>query len=158
MIITVHTIFGIVALLSGAWNLFAVKGTRQHQRIGLVYAISMYGLILTSFFIYELFGGFGVFHVLAIVSGVTLTLALYFPLRRHTHSNWLVHHYFWISYSYIGLVMATGSHFFGYFPDTPFIVRALLFWAVPYVAGTAMVYGLRDRTLMRLQPRISEFE
>jgi hypothetical protein len=39
----------------------------------------MYLLIGTSFFIYEVFGSFGAFHILAIVSGVTLTLGLYFP-------------------------------------------------------------------------------
>ncbi len=150
MIITIHTVAGIVALICGAWNLLSRKGTRRHRLVGWLYAVAMYVLIATSFFIYELFGQFGAFHVLAIVSGVTLSLALYFPLRRDRYPGWLVHHYFWMGYAYVGLVMATGSHLFDYFPRLPFAAGAFLFWGVPFIVGTILIQRQRKRVLAPL--------
>ncbi len=146
MINTIHTLFGVVALIAGAWNLATMKGTRRHRVVGWVYAGSMAGLILTSFAIVELFGTFDPFHALSIVSGGTLALALYFPLRRAHHPGWMIHHYFWISYSYMGLVMATGSHLFAYGPPGwPTWARALLYWGAPFLIGTALIVGFQDR-------------
>lgn len=147
MIVPVHTAFGVIALVAGGANLLRRKGTSRHRQIGWIYAGAMYALLLTSFFIYEAFGQFGVFHVLSIFSGVTLTVALYFPLRRWHHPHWMAHHYMWISYSYIGLVMATGSHLMDAVPGWPFAVRAFLFWGVPWLAGTVMAFAWLRRIL-----------
>jgi uncharacterized membrane protein len=147
VIIIVHTVFGVVALLSGAWNLFRPKGTKTHRRVGWVYAISMYTLVLTSFAIFEVFGRFGAFHILALVSGGTLSVALYFPLFRRAKPDWMEHHYFWITYSYVGLVMATGSHLFERFPNLHYGIRAGLFWALPLLIGTLLIFGRKQRIL-----------
>lgn len=152
MVIAFHTAVGVVALLSGAANVLAPKGTRRHRRVGWTYAIAMYVLILSSFGITELFGSFGAFHVLALVSGLTLTLALRFPLRRHRHPGWMEHHYFWISYSYVGLLMATGSHLFERFPQLPLAWGALLFWGLPYLVGSILIFGRKRSVLARVRP------
>ena len=149
MIIAIHTAFGVVALVAGAWNLAARKGTRRHRRVGWVYVASMAGLLLTSFFIFELFGGFGPFHAMSLLSGGTLAIALYYPLRREKHAGWVEAHYFWIAYSYVGLVMATGSHLFDYLPEWSFWTRAALFWGLPYAVGSALIFGWKARTLER---------
>jgi uncharacterized membrane protein len=150
MILAMHTLAGMVALVTGAMNLLSRKGTPRHRLVGRLYAATMYLLIGTSFFIYEVFGSFGAYHVLAIVSGVTLTLGLYFPLRRRHDPGWLEHHYFWMGFAYIGLVMATGSHFFAYVPHWPFWAAALLFWGLPFVVGTLLIYQQRRRVLARV--------
>lgn len=150
MILAIHTLLGIVALGSGAWNLGTQKGTSRHRLVGWVYAGSMAGLIGTSFFIYELFGGFGPFHALSLVSGGTLALALYAPLRRDEYDNWLEHHYMWIAWSYVGLVMATGSHLFEYGPaGWPPWARAVLYWGLPCGVGAALIFGWRSTMLNR---------
>lgn len=140
-----------MALLAGAWNLLHLKGTPAHRRVGWVYAVAMYMLVFTSLFIFEVFGRFGPFHVLALVSGVTLTLAVYFPIRRKHYRDWREHHYFWIAYSYVGLVMATGSHFFDYFPRWHYALRAGLFWIVPAVIGTILIFSRRRAALAAIQ-------
>lgn len=151
MITTLHTVLAVGALAAGAWNLATRKGTRRHRQMGYVYAASMGGMLLTSFFIFELFGGFGVFHVMALLSGVTLGVGLYFPLRRQRHPNWIEHHYFWMSYSYVGLVMAGGSHLFGLVPGVPWLGQAFLFWGLPYLAGSALIYRFRRRVLGQMR-------
>lgn len=143
-----HTILGFIALISGAWNLFTKKGTSQHRLIGFTYVSSMMLLIGTSFGIFELFNGFGPYHLMSLISGGTVMLAIYFPLRRQKYKNWLEHHYMWISWSYVGLVMATGSHLFQHSPaDWPYWLLILLYWALPCMIGAALIYGNRKRLL-----------
>ena len=154
MILTIHIAFGFLALIAGAWNLLAMKGTQRHRLVGWVYVGSMVGLLLTSFGIFEVFGGFGPFHAMSLVSGGALAFAIYFPLRRKRYEHWMVHHYMWITYSYVGLVMATGSHLFHYGPaGWSFWARAALYWGVPYVVGSALIFGRRDVILNRLRTR-----
>ncbi|PEN11461.1 hypothetical protein CRI94_15625 [Longibacter salinarum] len=156
MVIFVHVALGVIALVAGAWNLMAQKGTRRHRRAGWIYTGAMAGLILTSFAIFQLTGAFGPFHVMAIVSGATLTLAIYFPLRREYHDGWLEHHYFWITFSYVGLVMATGSHFAQYGPaGWSMWERGALWWGVPMVIGFALIFWKKEKVLNRLRARAS---
>ena len=153
MLLIVHTALGVLALVSGAWNVVATKGTPLPRTVGWVYTGSMAGLIATSFGIYELFGAFGPFHVMSLVSGGTLALALYFPLRRAHHETWVEHHYMWITWSYVGLVMATGSHLFPYGPPGwPGWARALLYWGLPCTVGAALIFGWRAEMLRRFSP------
>jgi uncharacterized membrane protein len=149
VIVAIHTAFGIVALVAGAWNLLRPKGTRIHRRIGWIYAIAMYMLVVTSFAIFEVFGRFGAFHVLALVSGGTLSVALYFPVFRRAHSDWMEQHYVWMAYSYVGLIMATGSHFFELLPNLHYGIRAGLFWALPMAIGSTLIFRRKRRVLAR---------
>lgn len=145
-----HTLLGAIALISGAFNLMTTKGTKRHKLVGWIYAGSMFGLIISSFAIFDLFGGFGPFHIMSIVSGVTIALAIYFPLRRHKHENWLEHHYMWISWSYVGLLMATGSHLFEYGPDGwSALARAFLYWGMPCLIGAFLIYRNRKKLLAK---------
>ena len=153
MMLALHTVLGVIALLSGAWNLIATKGDRRHRVVGWIYAGSMAGLIGTSFTIFELFDRFGPFHIMSLVSGATLALALYFPVRRAHHDHWFEHHYMWITWSYVGLVMATGSHLFAYGPPgCPFWARAALYWGLPCVGGGALIFRWRAEMLRRFAP------
>jgi len=150
MLVPIHTALGVIALIAGAWNLLTQKGTPLHRQMGWVYVTTMTGLLATSFFIFDLFGSFGPFHAMSLVSGATLGLAVYFPLRRDHHEHWLEHHYMWITWSYVGLVMATGSHFFAYGPPGwPAWARALLYWGLPCALGATLIYGWRAEMLRR---------
>ena len=149
----IHTLFSVLALLSGAYVFFNFKGTDRHILAGRIYAISMLALLFTSFFIFDLFGRFGVFHALTIVSLVTLGLGMYFPLFARRHPSWLAHHYMWMSYSYVGLVMAAGSHLFGVVPGWPSWLRITLFWVLPYVIGSALIFRNRKGILQEVRER-----
>lgn len=156
MLLEFHTATGYAALAAGAWNLLTTKGTRRHRAIGAIYVASMTLLLVTSLFIFELFAGFGPFHAMTILSGVSLAIAIYFPLRRHRHPNWVGHHYYWIGYSYIGLVMATGSHLFALLPGWPFWARAALLWGLPYVIGSLLLFAMASRMMARYADRAAE--
>ncbi len=135
----VHTVASILALLSGGVIFLTPKGTVKHKKVGYVYAGSMLVLLITSFFIFDLFGDFGIYHTLSIVSFATLAIALSFPLAFRSKPNWVEHHMIWMGYSYIGLIMAGGSHMFQLFPDWSGSLRMILFWGLPYIIGSYLI-------------------
>ncbi|MBW3535905.1 MAG: DUF2306 domain-containing protein [Gemmatimonadetes bacterium] len=103
---TVHVVFAFAAIAAGALVLLLPKGTRWHRTVGHAYATSMVGLIATAFAIYDLFGGFGPFHVAAVVSGATLLPGMGFALLRRPRGRWMPRHAAWMVGSYIGLMCA----------------------------------------------------
>ncbi len=138
--IAFHTAMGCLALLAGLFVFLLNKGTRLHKTVGWVYVLSMYLLCLTSFFIFKLFSGFGVFHVMAIVSTVTMTSGFVPVLLRKKLRGWFIGHYKGMLFSYMGLVMATNSHLFKYLQPTVGIVGAgIILWVIPGIVGNIWI-------------------
>lgn len=102
----IHLIFSILSLVFGTWSLIARKGTKAHRRVGYAYAISMTLLLVTAFMIYRLFGRFGVFHVAAIVSTVTLFAGMIPVILRQPRKSWLNLHFSSMYWSVMGLYAA----------------------------------------------------
>ena len=105
----VHTAFGAVALLCDLAVVLRPKGTRWHRAVGWAYVASMTGLFATAFLIYRLFGRFGPFHWAAVGGAATLAAGLIPVLLRRPRGSWLERHYYLMSYSYLGLLAATGA-------------------------------------------------
>ncbi len=113
-----HTLIGFLAIGFGAAVFPAVKGGSVHRRMGRLYAWSMFGLNGTALMIYDLFGGFGPFHVAALISLATLIAGLW-PLRRRT-PGWLQRHAIFMCWSYVGLIAATAAEIASRIPGWDF--------------------------------------
>jgi len=142
LLVLSHTAFGVVALAAGALVLVRQKGDRWHRRVGWAYVVSLAVLCIESFWIQDstpFFRGFGVFHVMALVSFGTLVAGIVPAVRRGP--GWLGWHYSFMVWSYIGLVMATGSHVFR--PVFLFFLRDVgLPGALCGIATAALLWGL----------------
>jgi uncharacterized membrane protein len=138
----VHTTFALAALGSGAAVLLRPKGTRRHRQTGWLYVGSMVGLNGTALLIYRLFGGFGPFHVAALLSLATLAGGVLAAVRRRP--GWVERHYWWMAYSYLGLLAATASEAATRLPGTVFWWAVLLASAVVF-AGGAVLIAVRAR-------------
>lgn len=95
-----------LTLVIGVVQLVAPKGTRGHRRAGWIYTAAMLLVILGALSSYRL--GFGVFHVLALVSLFSLGMGLR-AVRRFQRTGapeWLRRHRIDMGFSYLGLVMA----------------------------------------------------
>lgn len=147
-----HTALGFIALVSGLPVFFSRKGTSFHKAWGKVYAAAMYLLCGSSFFLSEttpFTQGWDVFHVMALVSLVSVTGGLACLLLRGRAEGWYEGHLKFMLWSYIGLVMATGSHlmqpvllFFRQMglPGTPSLaLTAALLWGVPPLVGSLWI-------------------
>jgi uncharacterized membrane protein len=98
----VHTLASILALIFGTWVLLTKKGNQRHKQMGYAYTASMAAVLVTSFFMYNLFGGFGIFHVFAIVSSATLVAGMV-PILRKKPKHYISLHFNFMYWSVIGL-------------------------------------------------------
>ncbi len=142
----VHLVLALTALVSGAGVVGMRKGTGVHRLVGFVYALSMFGVLGTALLIYNLTGGFGPFHVLALISLVTIVFGLVHVLLRRPKDGWIEFHAYWMSWSYVGLLAATASETLTRVPATPF------WWAV--LAASTVVVGVGAIVIYRNVPRI----
>jgi len=143
-----HTLVSVAALISGGMIFFFIKGTKTHRKIGFTYVLSMALSLATSFFIYNMFDGFGAFHVMSFISIFTISIGMYFPILGRSVSGWPIHHYFWISYSYVGLLMAFLSHFIQYMPaGWPGVAKGFVSWGIPYILGSAVIFKNKQRII-----------
>lgn len=114
-----HLATAFAAILAGGSVLLTgPKGGRTHRRLGWVYLISMLTLNASALSIYRLFGGFGPFHVAAIVSVVGTGFGALFAIRARrarsrgdlaARARLIEGHYEAIGWSYIGLIAALVS-------------------------------------------------
>ena len=121
-----HTIFAVLAMVFGTIVLFKTKGTKTHKKLGYVYVISMLTLNISSFFIVN-FGGFSLFHGLAIFSFITILAAIIPTLLRT--KNWIYFHFYFMNWSVIGLYCAFIAEV-----GTRFVKNMQQFWWVVFLA------------------------
>jgi len=131
----VHLFASVIALASGTQVLWMKKGSQLHRQIGYVYCASMLVVIVTAFSIYRLFGGFGVFHIAAIVSFVTLMGGMVPVLLKKPHKSYIALHFSFMYWSVIGLYAAFVSEMLTRIPESPFFgMVGLATFAVMIVA------------------------
>ena len=136
-----HTGAAVLALATGTVVLLQRKGTRLHRRIGWAYVASMATMNGTALLIYRLFGGFGPFHVAALVSLATLAVGIATVVRRRPAHTRVEHHYWWMAYSYLGLVAA------GVAETTTRSGVVGFWWAV--LAATVFTFGVGATMIRR---------
>jgi len=128
----IHFFFSVIAMITGLVVVCRTKGTQSHKRIGYVYVASMLTLNITSFFIVN-FNGFSIFHFFAIVSLVTIIGGMYPAIKRI--KNWINYHYYFMSWSVVGLYCAFWSEV-----GTRFVKNMQDFWWAVAIATFATAF------------------
>jgi uncharacterized membrane protein len=147
-VILFHTVTGLLAVVAGLAVILLRKGTTVHKIVGRVYVVSMVVLCLASFGIRDttpFFRGFGLFHVMALVSLATVAAGIVPALFRDRFKDWYGMHFASMLWSYVGLIMALNSHFFR---------DVYLFFAVHAGAGKAAGLALSIALLWGLPPAL----
>lgn len=111
-----HTLAAIIALITGSMVLAKTKGTSLHKKIGRVYGISMLVVCATSFMIYRVHGTFGILHIFACTSTITLFLGM-LPMYLKGFKNPILAYLAWMYWSVIGLYCAFAAEIFTRLPD-----------------------------------------
>jgi len=141
----VHTIAATLAVLLGPAVFLRRKGDAPHRRLGYAYVASMTTLNVTSLFITDLFGGWGPFHVGALVSLATLAAGFVPAFLRRPRRTWLEWHYMGMCWSYVGLAAAGLAEALTRLPSVwPALGAAApqrFFWTMTAV-GTFVVCGV----------------
>jgi len=116
----IHLISSLIATFFGTLVLVLKKGTQSHIRVGYVYCISMFLLLVSAFMIYRLFGSFGIFHIAALISSLTLLAGMLPIWFKYPRKKWLGYHLSFMYWSVIGLYAAFASETLTRIPETPF--------------------------------------
>ena len=143
-----HFASACAALLFGLIVLLEHKGTGSHRALGGAYVAAMVLLNLTALGVYRLTGQFGPFHALALVSLAVVNRGIAAAIRRGP--GWLVTHYYFMAWSYIGLLAAA---------CTEVMARMPLFRGLVGGGQRAVLFGLSIALLfaivgMILLPRL----
>jgi uncharacterized membrane protein len=109
---SIHLLSAILAMLAGGLVIAMPKSGLLHRRLGYLYVISMLVLNGTAFQIYHLFGRFGPFHGLAVMSLICLLGGFIPALARKRVANWLHWHYYFMTWSIVGLYAAFWAELF----------------------------------------------
>jgi uncharacterized membrane protein len=147
----VHVGTGLLALASGAIVFFNNKGTPLHRRMGYVYVFAMIALNVTALMIYRLFGKFGPFHVLAILSLITIVVGFIPAYRKQPRATWMHKHFRWMCGSYVGLAAATASEIIVRVPPAGFIQTRTMFFGL--IIAASMAIGIAGGFLIRRYAR-----
>lgn len=142
-----HIGASILALILGAWVLLVHKGDRRHRRMGRAYGISMLVVNATAFGIYRLFGGFGPFHIAAVVSLLTLLAGMRPVLLRNRPKEWFTTHMIFMYWSVVGLYAAFASEVLVRLPERPGAYFGLLVGGA--TAAIMTTAGLLQRRLVK---------
>lgn len=137
-----HLLSASLALIFGSIVLADAKGTVFHRRIGYLYTISMIALNITALMIYRLFGKFGVFHVAAIVSLLTLLAGMIPVILKKPRKNWLGMHFSFMYWSVLGLYAAFIAEMATRLPiKTMFSSAKTFFMTVAIATALTMIVG-----------------
>lgn len=120
----VHLASAVIALVTGTVVLFIRKGNKTHKIWGYAYVVSMAIMLITSFMIYRLFNGFGLFHVFSIISTLTL-LGGMLPLA-FKWKNAVAFHLSFMYWSVMGLYAAFIAEIFTRVPSAPGVLTLAL--------------------------------
>ena len=134
----VHTLFALLAMISGAYVILTIKGNSLHKKVGYFYFATMLVMNVTGLFTRTLFV-FGPFHFLATFSLFTILFGMAGPVFFKHRKNWLYWHFQAMAWSYVGLWAAFASEVI---VRLPFVEFGIMFSLMVAVASCCvMVIG-----------------
>jgi uncharacterized membrane protein len=130
-----HVTLAVTATLSGAIVLARRKGDVLHTRLGKLFIACMVLVNITAFALWPKYG-FTFFQPLALWNLVWVLLGYYYATKK-PNKNWLINHYYFMSYAYVGVLAAALARIplsFGFLPnEAAFISIAVVFGISTYL-------------------------
>ena len=151
-----HIASAIAALVLGALVLRRRKGDGRHRAFGRMYFASMLTVNLTALPITRLFGGFGPFHAAALVSLATVIPGVL--VVRKKNPGWLEKHYFWMTFSYVGLLAAATSEALTRVPAAPFWGAVAIASLLTILIGGALIFAKAEASLRPFRKNAPGYE
>lgn len=160
---TIHLLASVAAVVLGAAVLAqGPKGGPRHRQVGWTYVMAMLTVNATAFMLYGLFGGFGPFHVAAVVSltGIVAGVLAARSARkaRLAHQGFLRSHrvevhFWWMTFSYVGLVAALASEAITRLPATRAIGGGGAMFGAAVGGATALVFAVGSYLIVTRRAR-----
>lgn len=150
----VHVGSAGAAVAAGAVVLFLPKGACAHRALGWIYVISMVALNGSALQIYRLFESFGPFHAAALISLATLAPGVSAAVLKGP--RFVERHYYFMSFSYVGLLAALVSEVLVRTPKAPFWGAVALASTSVLLAGALLIAHRARAVLGRFTPNAND--
>jgi uncharacterized membrane protein len=105
----IHTVLAMLGIVVGLVQLVRPKGGSIHRAFGYAFVYAMLIADGTAMLVFQFTGRFNILHIGAIVNLLCIVLAIVPVLRSPRPSNWKNQHYYWMSWSYVGLLAAAAT-------------------------------------------------
>src|SRR5215470_14860148 len=102
----IHATLATLCIAIGLIQFLRPKRGAGHRARGYFYVYAMLVADGTALLVYQFTGRFNVLHAGAIMNLVCIVVAIIPLLRSPRPANWKLLHYYWIAWSYLGLIAA----------------------------------------------------
>ena len=107
----IHTALALLGIAVGLVQLVRPKGGPVHRARGYAFVYAMLVADGAALLIFQFTGRFNILHAGALVNLACVMLAMIPMLRSPRPSNWKMQHYYFMSWSYVGLLAAAATEF-----------------------------------------------
>jgi uncharacterized membrane protein len=105
----IHTGLALLGIAVGLVQLVRPKGGSIHRALGYAFVYAMLIADGTAMLVFQFTGRSNTLHIGAIANMLCIILAIVPMLRSPRPSNWKNQHYYWMSWSYVGLLAAAAT-------------------------------------------------
>jgi uncharacterized membrane protein len=105
----VHSVLAMGCIVVGLIQLLRPKRGPGHRARGYAFVYAMLVADGTALLVFQFTGKFNVLHAGAIVNLLCVISAVIPVLRSPRPQNWKMMHYYWMSWSYVGLIAAAAT-------------------------------------------------
>jgi uncharacterized membrane protein len=102
----IHAALALACIALGAVQLLTPKRGARHRARGYFYVYAMLVADGTALLLYRFTGSFNMFHVGALANLACVVAAIVPMLQAPRPANWKLRHYYFMSWSYVGLISA----------------------------------------------------
>jgi uncharacterized membrane protein len=105
----IHTTLALLCVVVGAVQLIRPKRGGGHRARGYAFVYAMLVADGAAMLLYRFTGAFNIFHIGAMVNLITVVAAIVPMLQTPRPANWRHRHYYFIAWSYVGLIAAAST-------------------------------------------------
>lgn len=155
MLATLHIVGALLGLLLGALVFGTTKGTRRHKMLGYSYVGTLLCVNISALLVYEQSLNGGPFHILAVISLLTLAAAMKPVLTKKPRARWLGSHAYFMAWSYLGLVGAGVGQLGAATVNGPPLMVVGIPITVVLIIGGAIIHTQTPRTLTTIRDQFA---
>src|ERR1043166_430080 len=105
----IHTVLAATGIVTGSIQLLRAKGGPVHRALGYAFVYAMLIADGAAMLVFQFTGRLNILHIGALANLVCIICAIIPVLRSPRPANWKLQHYYWISWSYAGLLAAAAT-------------------------------------------------
>ncbi|AWN45276.1 hypothetical protein DK419_02170 [Methylobacterium terrae] len=105
----IHTGLAAAGIVLGMVQFLTRKHGSRHRAIGYAFIYALLIADCAALLVFQFTGGFNILHCGALTSLACMAAGMWPVLRSSRRPDWREKHYYWISWSYVGLMAAAAT-------------------------------------------------